>query len=241
MKKIKLLILGVALVSGVQTANAQTFTLSNYSPVTVVNDPWQDTDSHIHIENTSNSLKKVTIERTILAIHPSHLEFFCFGAGVTGLCYPPGTDVSNGQDTILANSVDQSFKATVRPMGSLGYTAIHYKIFDTDNPADSIGVDLAWDFTTSINENPMQFGLSKPLQNPADAYTVFNFNLQTNDATDKIVVFNMLGSKVKTMDIPGKSGALVLTTSDLKAGVYMVSYMSNGKVKDTCRLVVSHR
>jgi len=55
------------------------------------------------------------------------------------------------------------------------------------------------------------------------------------------VVFNMLGSKVKSMDIPGKSGSLILTTSDLKSGMYMVSYISNGKVKDTSRLVVSHR
>ena len=51
----------------------------------------------------------------------------------------------------------------------------------------------------------------------------------------------MLGTKIKTMDIPGKSGALVLTTSDLKSGMYMVSYISNGKVKDTSRLVVNHR
>ncbi|MEQ1666527.1 MAG: T9SS type A sorting domain-containing protein, partial [Bdellovibrionales bacterium] len=104
-----------------------------------------------------------------------------------------------------------------------------------------IGVDLAWDITTSLGENDEAFGLSKPLQNPADAFTVFNYNLKSTDNSDRLIVFNMLGTKMKTMDIPGKSGALVLTTSDLKSGMYMVSYISNGKVKDTSRLVVNHR
>lgn len=241
MKKITQFVLSVVAVLGVQTSYAQTFTANAVTPVSVISDPWQDTESHVTIENTSNNLKKVTIERTIHTIQANHLEFFCFGTGVTGLCYPPGTQMSNGLDTILAGTADHSFKATVRPMGSYGYTAIHYRIFDTDNPSDSVGVDLAWDFTTAIGENTQQFGFSKPQQNPADAYTVFNYNLQAADQGDRLVVFNMLGSKVKTIDVPGKSGALVLSTSELKAGVYMVSYVSNGKTKETSRLVVSHR
>lgn len=241
MKKFTLVVAMMAAVAGMQSASAQTFTLGNTPTVISVTDPWLDSDVHIELTNNSNTFKKITVERIVNSISPGHLELFCFGSGVTGLCYPPGTDMSNGDDTINAGVTDHSFKGTLKPMGVYGQTSLHYRFSDTDNPGDSVGVDVIWDVTTSIGENNQQFGLSKPLQNPADAFTVFNFNLQSNDATDKIVVFNMLGSKVKTMDVPGKSGALVLTTSDLKAGVYMVSYMSNGKVKDTCRLVVSHR
>ncbi len=225
----------------VHSLSAQTFSLSNITPVTVINDPWLDSDSHVYIQNSSSSDKRVRVDRFINVLASGHSEFFCFGSGSTGLCYPPGTDNSNGDDTVFANSTDQSFKGTVRPLGSYGYTSIHYRFSDTDNPSDSVGVDLAWDFTTSLNENQQAFGLSKPLQNPADAFTVFSYNLQFNDRNDKLVVFNMLGSKVKVMDIPGKSGALILNTADLKAGVYMVSYLSNGKVKDSCRLVVNHQ
>lgn len=228
-------------VLGVKQVQAQTFNLGNYTPTIVLTDPWLDSESHMEISNTSNTLKQVKIERMINVQASGHMEFFCFGSGVTGLCYPPGTPASNGLDTILANSADNSFKATVRPLGSYGYTSIHYRISDTNNPADSIGVDLAWDVTTSIGENAQVFGISKPLQNPADAFTVFSYNLQNADQNDRLVVFNMLGSKVKSMDIPGKTGNLILTTSDLKAGMYMVSYISNGKAKDSCRLVVSHR
>jgi len=65
--------------------------------------------------------------------------------------------------------------------------------------------------------------------------------LKLADQSDRLVVFNMLGSMVKSVEIPGKAGSLILSTSDLKSGMYLVSYMSNGKVKDSSRLVVSHR
>ncbi|MBK9402085.1 MAG: T9SS type A sorting domain-containing protein [Bacteroidetes bacterium] len=241
MKKFTLLVLTCIASLNIQPVTGQTFTLSNYTPITVISDPWLDVESHVYVTNSSSNAKQVRVDRFLNVLATGHSEFFCFGSGSTGLCYPPNTDFSNGNDTILGNSTDQSFKATVRPLGNFGYTSIHYRFSDTNNPGDSVGVDLGWDFTTSINENQQIFGISKPLQNPADAFTVFSFNLQNNDLNDKLVVFNMLGSKVKSMDVPGVSGALVLTTSDLKAGVYMVSYISNGKVKDSCRLVVSHR
>jgi len=65
--------------------------------------------------------------------------------------------------------------------------------------------------------------------------------LKLADQSDRLVVFNMLGSMVKSVEIPGKAGSLILSTSDLKSGMYLVTYMSNGKVKDSSRLVVSHR
>jgi hypothetical protein len=43
------------------------------------------------------------------------------------------------------------------------------------------------------------------------------------------------------MDIPGRNGVLVLTTADLESGMYIVTYQSQGKTKDSCRLVVAHR
>lgn len=240
MKKFTLLALSLLIIGSLEFVNAQSFTLSNITPTTVTTDVWSPSESSVHISNTTNTLKRVTIARFINYIAPGQKEFFCYGA-TTGLCYPPNTAASNGLDTVNANSTDVSFKATLRPDGNYGAASIHYRFFDTDNPSDSVGVDLAWDITTSVGEINQVYGISKPLQNPADAFTVYNYNLKSADQSDRLVVFNMLGSKVKSMDIPGKSGTLVLTTSDLNSGMYMVSYISNGKVKDTSRLVVSHR
>ncbi len=240
-KTFTLLFTGILAGLGIYSASAQTFTLGNITPVTVVNDPWLDAESHVHVTNNSSTLKQVKVERIINVLASGQVEFFCFGSGVTGLCYPPGTPNSNGNDTILGSTTDHSFKGTIRPLGNYGYSSIHYRFSDTNNPGDSVGVDLAWNYTTSINENQQVFGISKPLNNPADAFTVFSYNLQNSDQSDKLVVFNMLGSVIKSVDVPGKSGTLVVSTTDLTAGIYMVSYFSNGKAKDSCRLVVSHK
>lgn len=220
---------------------AQSFTLSGFTPVLNLTDAFSTSESYVTINNNTNSDKIITIQRTINTLASGHMEFFCFGTGSTAACYPPGTDFSGGNDTLPANSSTSSFKGTIEPFGVYGYTSIHYRFFDTTNPSDSVGVDLAWNFTTSIGENQNQFGISKPRQNPADAFTTLSYNLQADQSTDRLVVYNMLGSIVRTMDIPGRNGVLVLSTTDLESGMYIVTYQSQGKTKDSCRLVVAHR
>ncbi len=240
MKKFTLIV-AVFLAFGATSVKAQSFSLGNVDANVVATDPWLDAEAHVEIINTSSTLKRVKVERTINFVTPGQLDLFCFGSGVTGLCYPPGTAASNGNDTILAGATDHSFKAALKPMGNFGNASIHYRFYDTTNPSDSIGVDINWSITTSIGENTVNYGISRPISNPADAFTAFNYNLASNESNDQIVIFNMLGSRIRAIDVPGKQGTLVITTSDLKAGVYMVSYFSNGKLKDTCRLVVTHR
>lgn len=241
MKKFTLVVSVLMMVGAATQLKAQSFSLGNVDANIVTSDVWQDANAHVDLINTSSTLKRVKVERFINTIQQGQMELFCFGSGVTGLCYPPGTNASNGNDTILAGVTDHSFKATLKPFGTYGNASIHYRFSDSANPADSIGVDIAWSIVTSIGENNQTFGISKPINNPADAFTAFNYNLQSNENGDQLVIFNMLGSKVRTIDVPGKQGTMVITTSDLKAGVYMVSYLSGGKVKDTCRLVVTHR
>ena len=241
MKKFTLVLSLLMAVGATSMVKAQSFSFGNVDANVVASDPWLDAEAHVELINTTATLKRVKVERTINYVTPGQLDLFCFGSGVTGLCYPPGTAASNGNDTILGGATDHSFKAALKPMGVYGNASIHYRFYDTSNPADSVGVDINWSITTSIAENTMNYGISKPINNPADGFTAFNYNLQTNEVGDQIVIFNMLGSKVRTIDVPGKQGTLVITTSDLKSGMYMVSYLSGGKVKDTSRLVVSHR
>ena len=175
-------------------AYSQSFTLSGYSPVLNLSNPNSTSESYVTIANNTNSDKMITIQRTIHTLAAGHMEFFCFGAGSTAACYPPGTDFSGGNDTLPANSTNSSFKGTIEPFGAFGYTSIHYRFFDTNNPSDSVGVDLDWNFTTSIAENQNQFGISKPRLNPADAFTTFSYNLQSSQPSDRLVVYNMVCS-----------------------------------------------
>jgi hypothetical protein len=178
------------------------------------------------------------VERSIVNLVPGHLEFFCTSV----FCYPPGTDVTSSADTIEAGT-SSLFYGDVIPNNIPGTSSIYYKFYNLDDPTDSASITLNYAFTTvGLSDLKSSPALSAPSPNPADGFTVFTYNVQENLANDRLVVYNMLGSLVKSIDVPGTNGVLVISTADLRSGVYFVSYQqNNGKLNSTTKLVVSHR
>ncbi len=235
-KLLQLTIITVALFLG-SKGNAQTFAISNYS--TTIYEPTNiyEINSHVTVDNLLPSTVDIIIERYIGYKVPGHTETFCFGLS----CYPQNTASTVGSQITMSAGRGEDLKATVDPHGFSGTTSLHYRILDQNNPVDSIGVDLNFAFgATSIAENKEDFGISKSLRNPADGFALFSYNLQANEIGDKLVVFNMLGSFVKSMDVNGLRGTIVMSTAELNNGVYLVSYMSGNKIKSTSKLVVRH-
>jgi len=221
--------------------SAQTFAISNYT--TTIYEPTNiyGIESHVTIDNTTSNPVDVIIERTIVNLFPGHTESFCFGLS----CYPSGTSStwsgSNPAVITMGAGKGEDFKASVDPNANSGTTNLHYRIFDQNNSADSIGFDLNFVFgSVGIAENKEEFGVSKSLRNPADAFTLFSYNLKSDEISDKLVVFNMLGSMIKSIALNGQRGTVVMNTSELNNGIYLVSYMSGNKVRSTSKLVVRH-
>jgi hypothetical protein len=194
-------------------------------------------DSYVTVENTSASTTDVMIIRFVSDSTPGHTNFFCFGQA----CYGPTVDTSTAPGSILAGK-DIDFKATVEPNGICGSDKIHYRFYDPNNVADSVGIDLEFGFCTAVGLNDIKeaYGIFNSGSNPANNFAVFNYNLPSNNSADRLVVYNMLGSLVKSMDIPATKGVLVLNTAELKAGVYFVSYAGQNGIKSSTRLVVKH-
>jgi hypothetical protein len=217
--------------------NSQSILLTNYNSSTTSLSNTTPMDSHVTVENHAGSPLSIMVIRTVINKVAGMDELFCFGQS----CYNPGTDSSTSPGVILAGkSLD--FKAEVIPNGFCGTTNLHYRFYDINNVSDSVGVDLSFGFCTAtgINDPKEVYGVSAPSRNPADGFTVFSYNLPSNDVNDRLVVYNMLGAFIKSVDIPASKGTLVMTTSELKSGVYIVSYLSGGRIKSTSRLVVSH-
>ena len=236
MKKQLLLIL--VLLTFFAAAQAQSLSASNY--VLTVSDPGNQTtlESFAKIQNNSSSPMNVQCERTVINLPIGMFEAFCFGI----YCNPPGTPATTYNTIVNPGAINTSFKGDVIPDGNCGTATIKYNFFDLNNPADSVSIILNYAFCqVGLQDNSENFGMSHPLRNPADQFTVFAYNLQSDNNGDKLLVYNLLGSLVKTMDVTGKSGSLVLSTSDLKSGVYFASYVSNNRVKNSYKLVVAHR
>jgi hypothetical protein len=217
--------------------NAQSIQLSGYNSLMSEPTNLYFIDSHVSVDNITAAPIEVMIERTVITIPVGQEESFCFGV----LCYLPGTSITTTAATILPG-MSEDFKATVNPGGVSGNTSIHYRFFIESNPADSIGLTLNFEFgATGISEKKNDFSFFKPVSNPADISTLVNFKLPAGKSAGKLMVYNMLGSVVKTMNFTGSKGNLLLTTADLKSGVYFISCISDDKVISGSRLVVRHQ
>lgn len=235
--KRKLLLACALIIAGITGISAQSISLSNYN-TTVSGNYNNAITSYVTITNNSSSDYLMMVERTIQNLVPGHMEYFCTSA----FCYPPGTDFSLTPDTIQAGT-NSIFYGDVYGNGNIGTSTIHYKFFNQADNSDSVGVTLNFSFSTvGLNDIKNTTSLSVPSPNPADQFTVFTYNLADKAANDQVVIYNMLGSLVKSVDVPGNNGVLVVNTADMRSGVYFVSYkQSNGKLSNTTKLVVSHR
>jgi len=233
MKK-QLLFLSALLLAGVTGAFAQSLSLSNFN-TTVTGPNTTALSSYVTINNSTANDLLMIVERSFVNEVPGHLDFFCTNV----LCYPPGTTITTTPDTILAGSTS-SFYGTVLPNGISGTTSIYYRFSKQNNPADSVSVVLNFSFGTAGLADVKAPVISQPSPNPADNFTVFTYNTNNSTSSDRVVIYNMLGSLVKAIDVPGTNGVLVVNTSDMRSGVYLVSYQQNGKLSGTTKLVVSH-
>jgi len=228
-----LFVLGFSLVSF-----GQNLVLSGYN--LVVSDPGNTNvlESTARLDNNNATSVDIIVERDINNLPAGMYELFCFGQ----YCNPPGTAVTSYTTPIAAGGRESTFDAKVYPNGNCGTASIHYRFYDQNNPADSTGFTLDFAFCAQgLNDAVESYGLSKPLKNPADQFTVFNYNLPVATNNDKLYIYNMLGSLVKTVDVTGKNGSLIVTTAELKSGLYIASYVSENKVRNSYKLVVSHR
>ena len=220
------------------TSFSQNLVLSNYN--LTVSDPGNANtlESTARLDNNGSSTVDIVVERDVINLPAGMYELFCFGQ----FCNPPGTPMTSYTTPIAAGGRESTFDAKVIPNGNCGTATIHYRFYDQNNPADSTGFTLNFAFCTQgLNDVAESYGLSKPMKNPADQFTIFNYNLPSNSSNDKLYIYNMLGSLVRTIDVTGKSGNLVVNTADLKSGLYIASYVSENKVKNSYKLVVSHR
>ena len=221
----------------------QSLVLTNYTLSSTSPDALNPIEATLTVHNQSANMVIAQVRRTVQYLVPGspigHEESFCFGP----TCYAPGTDVSTDPDTIMPGADDNTFIAHITPNNICGTTYIHYRFYDQNNPNDSVGIDLSFGFCTAsgLNELSLINGVSKPTHNPADDFTSFRFNLNDNEKASRIVIYNMLGSLIKSMPLQGKSGELFVNTSSLKQGLYLCSVVKNNVVTNTYKLVVAHK
>jgi len=243
MKKTLLIIASVGFV-GMLFAQPS-FTITDVSSVNITGTTqtfWIDQDildaRHYTMTNTSSISIDLKVRKTNVQLNtPTAYSTYCTCIN----CYPPATTMSVLFTLVPGESCD--LIADYFPDSTAGTGQVRYTILNQNNSADSATVDFIYNSTpTGINSNVFEkASVSNPAPNPASSVFAINYKLgSTTSVGAKMVVYNMLGDRVKEQTIEDNDGTIRMDVSTFNQGIYICSLESEGKTLVTRRLVVTH-
>jgi hypothetical protein len=203
--------------------------------------PGSSHTAEIWVTNTAASAKTYKVRRTILSMDAGDLTQFCWG----GLCYGYTTNTSsltvtvNPGDTI--DFVENGFHALFSA-GSANVTrTVHYQFYDMADNADSSGVTMRYNSVVGVSENSRVASISNAFPNPASAAVSLKYDLNGQSGKARIVMYDMLGKKVKDTELTDRAGTARISVAELNAGVYFYTLMVEDKAITTKKLVISSK
>jgi len=75
--------------------------------------------------------------------------------------------------------------------------------------------------------------------NPYSEETTIKYNLPQTVTNASMTVYDLTGKQLATFQIEKGNTSITLTAKDLTAGIYLYSFIADGKVLDTKRMVVA--
>lgn len=234
MKKLFTLLL---VVSGSLTFAQSSLVCEEGSSVTV----WESSnensfDVHLYITNTSGSSNDYYAVKDVITDVTGAMSTYCWGP----LCYPPTTDTSAQVSTIAAGATNETFKISYYPNGTNDTYVVRATFFNAADETDKIEVLVTINTTpagvvATVENNK----LASITPNPASSFTTVNYKTNDSFNTARLDVFNMLGAKVKSLEVFELEGKQIIETSDLDNGVYMISLIVDNQSVSTQRLMVN--
>ena len=189
------------------------------------------------VKNTSDVALNVVCIKETIENKEGAVNSFCWG----GQCYPPFVDTASKITTIDPQRISYEFSADHDPNGTEGKTKVKFTFYNPDNPKDNTAVFVNYEVSES-NSNAKKrepYTLSKAYPNPANNVVCVDFHLNTmSDA--RIAFYNLLGSKVKEIELTNSFGTVTINTSDFIEGIYFYSLLINHEVLQTQKLIIKH-
>lgn len=193
---------------------------------------------------TGDVARQINVRRYELWTVPNTQNFYCWG-----VCYLPvasgvnPTWISQHYVDMNPNATYNNFAAYHEANGQATSTArFRYVWFDTADPygADSSWVDIEFGGTVGLAERSTKAAQLSAWPNPSNGEDVsLDYALDSFVPGSAVVLYTVLGERIRAIELPGAQGRVVLGTSDLGSGVYFANVERNGRVLATRRVVIT--
>lgn len=189
--------------------------------------------------NTGTDLTQVHLKKTKINMASDAIDV----SVCMGMCYAPFVDITITPVEINAGSFyrDES-KVEYSHYGNYGKSLVKFDVYDSiSNPKQIYLSTFYVEFNLSklsVDGEKSSFAISGPTPNPASNIVRFDYNLQDNSANAQVIVRNTLGQQVISQNINPNEKSLELNISSLHSGMYFCTFLVNGKVQKTTKLIV---
>lgn len=208
-----------------------------------------DNANELEIHNVTSSNVTFKVTRTILnpPFNAGNDLYFCTGTS----CYPPNTNItytSPGVSSIPANSTLPSGSGTYGisahyDVGTATDLWVKYKVYNTAVAGDTAFVTIHYAGTTGIHEIEKNATgtMASAFPNPSNSLVAIKYEMNDHGQKGTISFYDMLGKKVKDVELTEKQGTAKVDVSEFNAGIYFYSFSINNKAIVTKKLIVSSK
>lgn len=188
------------------------------------------------IKNTGTELKLIKIAREIITQVANTENSFYWGTG-----YSADTDTSTLSVKIEGGEISTDFVGYYIPNGNIGTTSVKYTLFELGDPDETtyFFVNYKTVDELAVPEN-RELYFSPIYPNPANNQANLDYQIHGTNAEVKFILINLLGKKVKEIEISENNGSLQLNTSGLTEGIYFYSLLINNESVLTQKLIIKH-
>lgn len=170
-------------------------------------------------------------------------NFFCWG-----ICFLP---VATGTNPTWVTPFHENLEPGERFNGFHAYheaeginTTTRYRFvwFDQNDPqsADTSWVDIEFAAAVGLAERAAVSASLEVWPNPSAGNDIqVNFELSKPQQGTEVVLYNVLGDRVRRQSVSASQGRAVISVAGLGAGVYFANLEANGKMLATRRIVVT--
>jgi hypothetical protein len=204
----------------------------------------------LELHNTTTNTVRYQVNRSIMnpPLESESYLYFCTGTQ----CYSPQSGInwtpSDTGSVINALATLPSGPGTYGiaahyDADSLGNTTIvKYRVYNRMASGDTAFVIIHYiNMSTGVEENEKLASgrISAVYPNPANSVASIKYDMNQYAQNGKIQFYDMLGKKVKEIELTEKQGIAKVDVTEFNSGIYFYSFLINDKVLTTKKMVVS--
>lgn len=200
--------------------------------------------TNLHLYNLTDQDARIFVRKTNVVLPEGMNSQLC----IDGFCYSEELSDSKNADTPLLLksgrfSSDDAFSGQLKTNGNKGTATVKYEFYSPDASFTPVHVTVNYTISDplSLNHSPAnEFQLAEASPNPANEHTWIPYHIPSDINNAEIVLRNLLGNKVTTVNIDANQQSVRLDTSSLNNGIYIYSLVINNQPVMSKRLLVAN-